>query len=142
MRTLFDAPLLPPPQGSNRRIFYPRFFMLLSNYLLITTTTLHSVYSNDVNSLFKRQMLLSVCPDATAAWRRSLEGQNSCLVLNWHFARRTGTLGPPTSSGAAAIVPFFSARRPSPKVESCKHHTMMVFDQQDKDSNLESIWCG
>ena len=101
---------MPPPgqtncpmaQGTNARIFYPRLFMPLSNYLLITTTTLHSFYSNDVNSLFKRQMLLSLCPDAAAAWRRSLEEQNSCLVLNWHFARRTATLWPPTSSGAAA----------------------------------------
>ena len=100
-------------QGTNRRIFYPRFFMPSSNYLLITTTTLHSVYSNDVNSLFKRQMLLSVCPDATAAWRRSLEVQNSCLVLNWHFARRAATLWPPTSSGAAARASSVCQKRMS-----------------------------
>ena len=103
----------PPPQGTNRWIFYPPFFMPLSNVLLITTTTLHSFYSNDVNSLFTRQMLLSVCPDATAAWRQSLEGQNSCLVLNWHFARRTGTLGQPTSSGAAARASSVRQKRMS-----------------------------
>ena len=97
----------------NRRIFNPRFFMLLSNYLLITTTTLHSVYSNDVNSLSRRQMLLSVYPDATAAWRRSLEVQNSCLVLNWHFARRAATLWPPTSSGAAARASSVCQKRMS-----------------------------
>ena len=43
------------------------------------------------------------------------EEQNSCLVLNLHFARRTGTLhvGTPTSSGAAARASSVCQKRMS-----------------------------